>query len=99
MRELGRTIVEARENSLEILAAEVAADDFAKHGAEICREFEVAAFVQLFRSESRPLAVDFSAFYWSAHHKHAVRVAVVGAAIAVFVRGAAEFGHGHHDDV
>ncbi len=32
-------------------------------------------------------------------HEHAVGVAVIGAAVAVFVRGAAEFGHRHDDDV
>lgn len=44
-REFRRAIVEARENSLEILAAQVTADHFAQHRAEVGGELKVAAFI------------------------------------------------------
>src|ERR1700730_1488830 len=98
-REFRVAIVESRKNSLKIFAAQVSSDDFAEDRAEVGGKFQIAALVQLFRSQPWPLTVNFSAFYCSTHHKHAVRVAVVGAAVAVFVRRASEFGHGYHDDV
>src|SRR4029077_386677 len=49
--------------------------------------------------EAGPLAVDLSAFYFSTHYEHAVGVAVIGAAIAVFFGGAAELTHGNHHNV
>ena len=74
-------------------------NDLPKHGPEIGSQGEVAAFVEVVGAESRPFAVDFAALHRAAQHKHAVRVAVIGAAIAVFVRGAAELRHGDDDDV
>src|SRR6202521_6223823 len=49
--------------------------------------------------EAGPLAVDLSAFYFAAHYEHAVGVAVIGAAIAVFFGSAAELAHGNYYDV
>src|ERR1700719_475690 len=49
--------------------------------------------------EAGPFAVDFAAFYFAAHYEHAIGVAVIGAAIAVFFGGAAEFTHGYDYDV
>ena len=46
-----------------------------------------------------PFAVDAAALNVASHYKHAVGVAVVGAAIAVFLGGAAELAHGDYDDV
>ncbi len=45
------------------------------------------------------MRVDLPAFNTSAHHKHAIGVAVVGAAIAVFVRGTPEFRHADENHV
>ena len=88
----------AREHSLERWVAHVARYQFAQHVAEIGGQRQVAAFVELLALEARPLAVDFAALHAAAHHEHTVGVAVIGAAVAVFLRGAAEFGHGdnHH---
>jgi hypothetical protein len=47
--------------------------------------------------QAGPFAVDFAAFYFAAQDEHAVGVAVIGAAIAVFFGGAAEFAHGGYD--
>ena len=49
--------------------------------------------------EAGPFAVDFAAFDLAAEDEHGVGVAVVGAAGAVLVGGAAEFGHGDKGDV
>ena len=74
-------------------------DDFAEHRPEVRGQPQVAAFIQLMVAEPRPFAVHFSALHRPAHHKHAVGVTVVGAAIPVFVRGAPEFRHGDEHDV
>src|ERR1700722_12193348 len=98
-RKFPGTIVEARENCVQTSVAQMAADKFSEDRAEIGGEREVAAFVQLARTEARPFAINFSALYRAAHHEHAVGVAVIGAAISVFVGGASEFGHGHNDNI
>src|SRR5260370_42442030 len=77
----------------------MARNDLAEHGAKIGGQLEVAPFIELLGTKPRPFAVDLAALYRTAHYKHAVGVPVIGAAITVFVRGAAEFGHGDHDDV
>src|SRR5580692_9295244 len=74
-------------------------DSFANDLAEVCGERQVAAFVELRLIETRPASIDFPAFDRASKHKHDVGVAVVGAAIAIFAGGAAEFRHGHDDGV
>src|SRR6202030_1818946 len=49
--------------------------------------------------EAGPFAKHLSTSYFAAHDEHAIGVAVIGAAIAVFFGGAAEFTHGDDDDV
>ncbi len=46
--------------------------------------------------EAGPFAINAAAFYVAAHHEHAVGVAVVGAAVAIFPGGAAELAHSDH---
>ncbi len=53
----------------------------------------------MFLFEAWPFAVDFAALHASPEHHHQAAVSVVGAAGAIFREGAAEFGHGHDDDV
>src|ERR1700730_17273444 len=98
-RKFRGTIVEARENCVQTSVAQMAADKFSEDRTEIGGEREVAAFVQLARTEAWPFAVHFSAFHRAAHHEHAVRVAVVGTVISVFMSSSAKFGHGDHDKV
>ena len=49
--------------------------------------------------ESGPIAIDTAALNVAAEDKHAIRVAVVRAAIPVFLRGAAELAHRDHDNI
>src|SRR3984893_19360964 len=66
---------------------------------EVCRHRQIAPLVYLQLIEARPAAIDVAALHRAAYHKHYVGVAVVGAAVAIFSRGAAEFGHGYYDCV
>ncbi len=74
-------------------------DQFAEDIAKIGGEREIAAFVELLVLKTRPLAVDFAAAHIAAQNEHDIGVAMVGSAIAVFFRGAAELGHGDQRDV
>src|ERR1700693_4009465 len=67
---------------------------FAHHSTEVSGYRQVAAFVELGLIEARPASVNLAAFHRTAHHKHYIRVAVVGAAVAVLASGAAELRHG-----
>src|SRR6185369_10391092 len=98
-REFRRAVVKTGEHRMKIIAAEMPANYFAEHRTEIGSQREIAPFVQLPGTKTRPLAVHFSTLHRAAHHEHAVRVAVIGAAVSVFVRGTAEFGHGDDNDV
>ena len=72
---------------------------FADYLAEVGGQGEVAAFIELRLIEARPAAVDFASLDWAAQDEHHVGVAVVGAAIAVFARGASKLRHGDDDSV
>src|SRR5579872_2945652 len=98
-REFRRAVVKTGEHGMKIAAAEMPANYFAEDRSEIGRQREIAALIQLPWTESRPLAVYFSALHRAAHHEHAIVMAMIGATISVFVRGAAEFGHGHDHHV
>ena len=73
--------------------------DFGKYISKIGGELEVAGFVELFGSESRPLSVDFAAFDRSAGNEEAACMAMIGTAGAVLTNGAAELRHRENDDV
>src|SRR5215470_9210157 len=79
--------------------AEVVGGDFGEQGAEIGRDREVAALEEAVAIEPRPLSVDAAAAHAAAQDEHRGRVAVIGAAVAVFGHGPAEFRHREHDDV
>ena len=74
-------------------------EDFAQDGAVIRGDGQIAAFVKLACAEARPFCVDLAAFHRPAYHEHAVRVAVIGAAVAIFARSAAELRHADEDDI
>jgi len=67
---------------------------FAEYLTEIRGKRQIAAFVELRLIEARPASVYFSALHRSSKNEHDIGMAVVGAAVAVLARGAAEFGHG-----
>src|ERR1700685_2262739 len=91
--------VEAGEDGVEIGDGVMADEDFAEDGAEVGGESEVAAVVELGIGEAGPASVNAATANVAAHDEHAVGVAVVGAAVAVFFCGASEFAHGDDDDV
>src|SRR6266704_5601272 len=98
-RKFARVIVEAGEDRLEVDHADVFGEDFAEHGTKVRGECEIPAFVELMIVQAGPLAVDLPATHVSAHHKHAIGMAVVRTVVAVFFCGAAEFAHGDKNDV
>ena len=67
--------------------------------SEIRGQHQVAPLIELVILKPGPFAVDVAALNVAAHHEHAVRVSVIGAAVAVFMCGAAEFAHGHKNNV
>src|SRR3954462_6297837 len=74
-------------------------NQFSEHIAKIRSDREVASFIKLFRLESWPSAINFSAAYGTAEHHHHISMTVIGATISVFFCGTAEFGHRHQDDI
>ena len=96
---MARIVGETGKYRIQVGSAEVLGHNFAEDAAVIGGNREVAAVVKLAFAHSRPARVNFPAFNVAAHHEHAIGVAVIGAAIAVFVRGASEFGHADEDDV
>src|SRR5712692_114982 len=92
-------VVEAGENGLEVGNADVFGQDFADHRAKVRCQREVAAFIELVIVQPGPFAINLPAFHVAAHEEHAIRVAVIGAAIAVFLGGAAEFAHGDKNNI
>src|SRR6266849_5772649 len=92
-------VVEAGENGLEVGNADVFGQDFADHRAKVRCQREVASFVELMIVQAGPFAVNLAALYIAAHEEHAIGVAVVGAAIAVFLCSAPEFAHGHKNNI
>ena len=77
----------------------MAGDGFSNYLAEVRRQSEVAAFVELRLVEAGPAAVHLAALHRAAENEHHIGVAVVGAAVAVFARGASELRHGDDDGV
>ncbi len=98
-QEFAWVVVESGEDGVKPFHADVLGKNLADYGAEVRGEREVAAVVELMVVQPGPSAVDLPALHVAAHEQHAIRVAVIGAAIAVFLGGAAEFAHGHEDDI
>ena len=72
---------------------------FAEHVAEIGSELQIALLVELLLLQTRPLAVNFAAVNTAAEREHHVGVAMIGAARAIFARGAPELAHGDDANV
>src|SRR6266481_2115695 len=49
--------------------------------------------------QAGPSAVNLPALHVAAHHQHAIRVAMIGAAVAIFLRSAPELAHGHENSI
>src|SRR5438876_6007225 len=98
-REFVRVVIEAGENRLQVGDADVLGQNFAENGTKVRREREVAVFVELMIVQAGPFAVDRASFHVAAHHEHAIGVAVIGAAIPVFLGGSAELAHGYEHDI
>src|SRR5579872_7625746 len=99
VQEFARVVVEAREDGTQIAGPEVFGNDFAEDAAKVSGDGQVAILVELLVTHARPFGVNVAALHLSAHHEHGIRVTVVGAAVAVFVRGASEFRHADENDV
>ncbi len=92
-------VIVTRKDFCQVFIAHVAGDGFSDDLAEVGGQRQVAAFVELRLIEARPASVDPAAFYRATKNEHYVGVTVVGAAVAVFARGAAKLRHGDHDRV
>src|SRR5262249_20240437 len=94
LQEFLRGIVESGEDRIEIPIPQMLKYCLADHATKIGAQREIAAFVELLGSQSRPLAVDAAATHRAADHKHCVGVTVVSPTVAIFPHRAAEFRHG-----
>src|SRR5215467_9771598 len=98
-REFARVVVKTGEDGLQVGDANVLGENFAENRAKIRGEREIAPFVELMVVQAGPFAIDLPAAHVSTHHEHAICVAVVRAAVAVFARGPAKFAHGNENDL
>src|SRR5205807_8969743 len=80
-REFAGIVVEAGEHRLQIGDADVFGENLAEHRTKIRGQPKVAAFVELMIVQAGPFAVNLSAAHIASHHKHAIRMAMVRAAI------------------
>src|SRR5205085_11107166 len=87
------------EDAIQVVITHMVIDGFAQHAAKVGSDSQVAAFPETVVVETRPLAIDLATFYRAAEDEHDVGVSVVGAAVAVFARGAARFRHGYDDGI
>src|SRR5918993_1553136 len=97
----GRVEREAREDARGGLRgrAEMLDQHLGKHVPEIRRYGEIATFETLLDAQSRPRAIDVTAFDAAADHEHGVAVPVVGAAAAILRHRPSELRHRQDDGV
>lgn len=81
------------------LLAEMNADQFAEHVAEVGRDGQIALLEELFGLQTRPAAINTSSPYWTSEHKHDIAVAMVRAGVAILSHGAAKFRHRDQYDI
>src|SRR6185437_4701612 len=98
-QKLARIIREAGEDAAQAAFAQMPLHDLAQHAAIIRGYGQIAVLIELALVHAGPARIDLPAFHAAAHHKHAVCVPVVSAAIAILMRGAAKFGHADEYDV
>src|SRR5215210_6699610 len=70
----------AREYRVESRIPEVRSDEFPEHVAEVRRQRQVPALVELLLFEAWPLPVHLAALHAAAHDEHGVGMAVIGPA-------------------
>src|SRR5678816_3536776 len=87
------SVLEAREDLRDIRGAEVAFQGLGEDVAEVGRDCQIAALVELLAIETGPFAVDLAAFDVAAKDEHRVAVPVIRSAIAVLAHGASELRH------
>src|ERR1017187_3163057 len=99
-QKLVRIIFESGENGVETApAAQMLRHDLAEHTAIVRRDRKVAAIMQLALAQSRPARINLSAFDVATHQEHAIRMAVIGPAIAVLLCGSSELGHADEHNI
>src|ERR1700688_2320854 len=72
---------------------------FAEYVPEVRGQVEIAILVELLILESRPFTIDLSSLDAAAEREHNVGMAVIGTAIAILFRGAAELAHGYYGHI
>ena len=77
----------------------MAFEDCCQHGAKVGGDGEIAPLVELRRSETGPITINPAAIDGAAQYPDDVAVAVIGAPVAVFPKGAAEFRQDDDDGV
>src|SRR5678815_3785128 len=87
------SVLEAREDLRDIRGAEVAFQGLGEDVAEVGRDCQIAALVELLAIETGPFAVDLAAFDVAAKDEHRVAVPVIRSAIAVLAHGASDRRH------
>src|SRR6185312_2784440 len=83
-----------RKHRFQVLIPQMPAHGFTKHLAEISGQRQIASFVELFRSKSRPAAVNLASFHRPAENEHHVRMAVISSPVAILACCASELCHG-----
>src|SRR5258708_18817978 len=86
-----RVLFEAREHLGQFLISKVVIHGLAEYLPEVRRDRQIAALVEVLLLKSGPASVNLAAFDGTTQDEHDVGVSVVGTAVAVFARGAAEF--------
>src|SRR5580704_230261 len=94
-----RIVIKAWKNSRKVLHTNVPGQNFSNDATEVGRKRQIAPFVELVVVQAGPSPVDLPALNVAAHHEHAVRMSMVGAAATVFFRGAPEFAHRDKQDI
>src|SRR6266699_70588 len=74
-------------------------DDLGENRAKISRESEIAALVELLLLESGPAPVHLAALDMTTDHKQRAGVTVIGTAVSILSRHAAELGHRENHDI
>ena len=99
VQEVPRLESRLREHDLQISRPQRLVGRLAQHLPEVCRNRQIAAFVQLLLRQPRPLPVDLPALHRSAQHEHHVRVPVVRPASPVLPARPPKLRHRHQHDV
>src|SRR5439155_22036518 len=78
---------------------EMTADEFAEDVAIVGRHGEIAAFKKLLFFEAGPFSVNLPALDGAPDDHHEAAMTVIGSTVAVFLDGAAEFGHRDENNI